>query len=173
MITQHVAFYVAANGKIIYVCWWEKITINVGSMCGQRSCNRANHKQDDKLAETASADTATFHPGLNLVILAAPAAACIAIHPLVLAFSWLATKGLIAVHGRTVMVSRLVFYININISIYIYIYNLLPILFHKMPHHSFLHDLHNLALSAHMVWKNADNEDWKNPPQFFFFFSLL
>lgn len=51
-------------------------------MCGQGPSYRTNSEQNDKSAKATSTNTATSYFGFNVVVLAAPAAACFAIHPL-------------------------------------------------------------------------------------------
>lgn len=54
----------------------------LGSMCRQGSCNRANSRSNDKPFEATSTDSTTSYLGFNLVFVAAPAAARIAVHSL-------------------------------------------------------------------------------------------
>lgn len=64
--------------------WWILWSC-LGSMCWQGSCNRANSKPNDKPVEATSADSTTSYLGFNLVIVAAPAAARIAVHSFLVA----------------------------------------------------------------------------------------
>lgn len=50
-----------------------------GDLRRQRPCDRANNKPDDKFVETATTYTASIDPGINMVVLAASATACIAV----------------------------------------------------------------------------------------------
>ena len=146
-----VAFYQWRNktNHSFQLYMWMDFIVAVGSMCRQGSCNRANGKSNDKSFEATSTDTTTSHFGFNLVVVAAPAAACIAVHSL-LVTSWLAEeeRESCCSRGHCIVWSVCVFLIFV-----------IPFFAIMCSHHSFLHDA--LQQSCVGVWSVCECHcDW-------------